>query len=302
MKKLYLIIFALSLTGIFIYSCEKEEGFGSVTSEPDPNATFYVQFPDALKTLETGVTEQGGLVEATSPVSVGLMGMPQSSPITVTLTHDASSTLTTAMYTLSASSITIPVGASSGSVAFSTVASNMPVGKELKLVLNLGAGANNSPNPSGTKLTYNVTRINFCPLANGTASLVGSWTGTDAGYPSNLIKTVLKGADLSVSGMSVAFMNDFWGEDIVEGGSFTMTVKGNGSVDIPRQYIYTTIYKGAYSDYDIKGSGKWENCGNKPVLTITYDIYYAGDSKGIAESYSSYLNNIPFLTAIISLN
>jgi len=303
MKKLYRIFFALTLTGMFIYSCmEKEAGFGSITSKPDPNASYYVQFLNASKTMETGVTDAGTLVDATSAVSVSLMGMPQTTPITVNLTPDPSNTLTPTMYTLSANSITIPAGSTSGSVTFTTVTAKMPVGTTLKFVLNMSAGDHNSPSATGTKLTYNVKRINFCPLANGAASLVGSWSGKDAGYNSNLINTVLKGSDLTVSGMNVGFINDFWGEDITKGGSFTMTVKGNGTVDIPRQYIFTTVYKGALSDYEIKGSGKWENCGSKPKLTITYDIYYVGDAKGLAETYKSYLGNIPYLTAIITLN
>ncbi len=303
MKNIYKFLFTLIISGIIIYSCvDKETGFGSITTKPDPNATYYVQFINASKTMETGVTESGSLVDATSSVAVSLMGVPQTSAISVNLTPDASNTLTSTMYTLSANSITIPAGSTSGSITFSTVTAKMPVGQTLKFALNMSAGDHNSPSATGTKLTYNVKRIDFCPLASGTASLVGSWTGKDAGYNSSLIKTVLKGADLTVSGMNVGFINDFWGEDITSGGSFTMTVKGNGTVDIPRQAIFTTVYKGAYSDYEIKGSGKWENCGSKPVMTITYDIFYVGDTKGLAEQYASYLNNIPYLTAVITLN
>lgn len=303
MKNIYKLLFTLIIAGIFIYSCvDKEDGFGSITTKPDPNATYYVQFLNASKTMETGVTEAGALVDATSSIAVSLMGMPQATAITVNLTPDASNTLTSTMFTLSASSITIPAGSTSGSVNFSTVTSKMPVGQTLKFALNLSAGEHNSPSTAGTKLTYNVKRIDFCPLASGAGSLVGSWTGKDADYSSSLIKTVLKGSDLTVSGMNVGFMDDFWGEEITSGGSFTMTVKGNGTVDIPRQYIFTTIYKGALSDYEIAGSGKWENCGSKPKLTITYDVYYVGEAKGLAAQYASYLNNIPYLTAIITLN
>lgn len=303
MKNIFKFFLALSITGIFLFSCNKKEvGFDALTSNPDPNATYYVQFLDASKTMETGVTETGSLVDATSSIAVSLMGTPQKDAITVNLTPDASNTLTASMYTLSANSITIPAGKTSGSVNFSTIAAKMPVGQTVKFVLNLSAGEHNSPSATGTKLTYNLKRINFCPLENGASSLVGSWSGTDAGYASSLITTTLKGTALTVSGMNVGFINDFWGEDITAGGSFTMTVKGNGTVDIPRQYIFTTIYKGALSDYEIKGSGKWENCGSKPKLTIIYDIYYVGEDKGLAAQYASYLNNIPYLTAEITLS
>ena len=230
--------------------------------------------------------------------------MPGKADIKVDLTPDPANTLTPTMYTLSANSITIPAGKTSGSVSFATVAKNMPVGKSVKFVLNMSAGDHNSPSPTGTKLSYNIKRIEFCPLEKGVASLVGSWSGNDGAgpetYPSQVI-TVVDGTKLAVSGMSVGFMNNFWGEEIVKGGTFLMTVAGNGSVDIPRQYIYTTVYKGENSDYEIKGSGKWENCGDKPVMKITYDIYYVGDAKGLAASYPSYLGGATVLTADIKL-
>jgi hypothetical protein len=303
MKKIFTLLFTLILVGVFFHSCmEKEQGFGSITSVPDPTAGYYLQFINASKTMETGVTDAGALVDATSSVAVTLMGLPQTTPITVNLTPDPANTLTPAMYTLSANSITIPAGSTSGAVTFATVTSKMPVGQTLKFVLNMSAGEHNSPSATGIKLTYNVKRINFCPLVSGSASLVGSWSGKDAGYNSNLIKTTVNGTNLNVAGVSVGFINDFWGEEVVSGGSFVMTIKGNGTVDIPRQYIYTTIYKGALSDYEIMGSGKWENCGNKPVLTFTYDIYYVGDAAGLAQQYASYLGNIPYLTCVITMN
>ena len=55
-------------------------------------------------------------------------------------------------------------------------------------------------------------------------------------------------------------------------------------------------------DYEIKGSGKWENCAGKPRLLITYDIYYPGDEKGLAATYSSYLGGATVLTADITLD
>jgi len=307
MRNIFKFFLALSITGIFLFSCEKKEvGFDALTSDPDPSATYYVQFLDAAKTMETGVTETGSLVDATSTIAVSLMGAPQKDAITVNLTPDASNTLTSSMYSLSATSITIPAGKTSGSVNFSTIAAKMPVGQTVKFALNLSAGEHNSPSATGTKLTYNLKRINFCPLENGAANLVGSWSGNDGAgadgtFPSQ-ITTVLKGTELTVSGMNVGFINNFWGEEITDGGSFTMTVKGNGTVEIPRQYIFTTIYKGAYSDYEIAGSGKWENCGSKPKLLITYDVYYVGDEKGLAATYSAYLDGFSVLTADLTLS
>lgn len=303
MKKILLGIFAFLAAGALVPSCDEiETGFDKFTSTPDQSSSYYVQFINATKSYETGVTEAGALVEVEQPVSVVLMGVPQAEAITVNLTADPSSTLTSAMYTLSANSITIPAGKTSGSVTFKTKAASMPVGQTLKLVLTISAGDHNSPNSGAIKLTYSVKRIEFCPLANGVASLVGTWGGSDAGYTvSNIIASVST-TKLKVENIGEEFIADFWGEPVVAGGSFLMTVSGNGIIDIPRQFIYTTVYKGVNYDYEIKGSGKWENCGAKPKLIFTYDIYYPGDADGLAKQYASYLGNIPYLTATLTMS
>lgn len=145
----------------------------------------------------------------------------------------------------------------------------------------------------------------YCPLANGAADLVGTWSGTDGQgdytYPSE-ITTELSGEKLAVSGMSVGFINDFWGEAVIEGGTFLMTFNLDGTVNIPKQYIYTTEYDGAPYRYEVKGSGTWDNCGSEPALLIDYDIYYEGEDVGLAEQYNSYLGGVKYLTADIKLS
>lgn len=146
----------------------------------------------------------------------------------------------------------------------------------------------------------------YCPLPNGVADLVGAWSGTDGQGDDytfeSEITTEVSGADLSVSGMSVGFINGFWGEPIIEGGTFMMTVNIDGTVDIPRQYIYTTEYEGAPYRYEVEGAGTWDNCGNEPTLLINYDIYYEGEADGLAAQYNSYLGGISYLTADIMLS
>jgi hypothetical protein len=306
MKNIFKLFFAISITSVFLISCDEEITFDAITSAPDASATYYVQFLNASKTMETGVTEAGGLVEAKSTIAVSLMGMPQGQDIQVALTPDPANTLKPEMYTLSASSITIPAGKTSGSVQFSTIAAKMPVGQTVTFVLNMSAGDHNSPSPTGIKLTYKIKRIEFCPLENGVASLVGSWSGTDGDgdetYPSKIVTTV-DGSNLIASGISAGFIEGgWWGETITSGSTCTLTVKGNGTVDIPRQFIYTTDYNGAPSTYEIMGSGKWENCGAKPKLLLNYDIYYEGESKGLAAQYAvQYFNGTGVFKADITL-
>jgi hypothetical protein len=301
MKKIFKALFVFIAIWTLLQACENlDPNFEMLTTSPDPNASYYVQFINAAQSFETGVTEEGGLVEIQTTIGVVLMGMPQKQDITIDLTMDPTSTIESNMYTLSANSITIPAGKTSGSINLTTTAENMPVGQTLQLVMDIDAGEHNSPNPKGTVLKYNLKRIEFCPLANGINDLVGSWTGDDAFFTS-VITTAVNGDKLDATGMSQDFIQEWWGETVIAGGTCSLTVYGNGIIDIPRQYIYTTVYEGADYDYEIEGTGKWDNCGGAPHLLLTYDIYYAGESKGLAAQYSSYLG-ASVMTADITLS
>lgn len=302
MKNIFKILFVLIATSALFWSCNKETFSESSTNPVDLNVTtYYVQFVNASKSLETGVAENGDLEEIETTVAIALMGAPLSSDLTVNFTVDNSTTIDPSMYVLSANSFVIPAGKTSGSISLTTVAANMPVGETLKLVLNLDAGANGNPNPNGLKLSYNLKRIEFCPLENGAADLVGTWAGDDAYYTTSSVTTVVSGANLAVSGVGEAFISDWWGEPVVAGGTFIMTVKANGLVDIPRQYLFTTVYSGVNYDYEIKGSGKWTNCGATPTLLIKYDIYYPGDADGLGKSYASYFDGAGYFTLDITM-
>lgn len=308
MKKIYKALFLFIAVGAMVISCDKtklEGGFEAMTQSPDANASYYIQFVDPVQSFETGVGLDGSLIEIQTTIGIVLMGTPQSQDITVNLNIDPSSTISSDMYTLSGTSITIPAGKTSGSVDFSTIAANMPAGQALELDISIDQGEHNSPNSNGLALKYGLTRLLFCPLVNGSADLVGSWPGTDGqgDYTyASIITATQNGANLDATGMGVGFINDFWAEDVVAGGTCTLTIQPNGLIDIPRQYLFTTVYAGVNYDYEIEGSGKWDNCGPAPHMVINYDIYYAGESKGLAETYASYLGGIPYLTADITLS
>lgn len=306
MKNIFRILLTIIISGAFFISCEEEEtNFDALTTEPDAGAPFYVQFIDAAQKLESGVTEAGELIDIETTVAVSIMGMPQSQDINVSFAIDPATTIDEGMYNMSGTSITIPAGGTSGSVTLSTITENMPAGETLQLVLNLDAGDNNSPSENGTKLTYDLTRLAFCPLENGVPDLVGTYSGNDGqgDYTSGASVTAsMNGTDLEFSaGLGFGFIADFWAETVTTGGNFTMKINGNGTIDIPRQYLFTTVYDGAPYDYEIAGTGKWENCDDKPKIILEYDIYYPGDEAGLAQTYSSYLGGIPYLTADLTM-
>lgn len=299
MKNIFKLLFVLIATSALLSSCNKETFSESSNDAVDLNSTtYYLQFVDAAQSGETGVSLDGGLIEVETTVAVALMGVPQKTDITVDLTLDASSTIDASMYSLGASSITIPAGQTSGSVAFSTVAANMPVGETVKFVMNMDGGTHNNPNPNGTQVNYTLKRIAFCPLDNGATDLVGAWSGSDAWYGSGFTVALnADGINLDVTGLGWDFLDSWWGEPVVAGGTCKMNFFGNGVVEIPRQDYCTTIYDGANYDYEIEGSGKWTNCGDSPTLLITYDIYYPGDIDGLAATYSPAYLPTPYMTA-----
>lgn len=149
--------------------------------------------------------------------------------------------------------------------------------------------------------TFEVEVNAYCPLPNWLDDLVGTWSGEDAWYES-VVSTEVDGENIAISGLSVGFIEDWWAETVTLGGTATMVVNEDGTLDIARQYIYTTDYNGDPYDYEIEGAGRWNNCGDYPVLTIIYDIYYPGDELGLAATYSPAYLPTPYMTALITLD
>ncbi|MGV8945801.1 MAG: hypothetical protein ACOH1N_05185 [Lutibacter sp.] len=136
----------------------------------------------------------------------------------------------------------------------------------------------------GGKTATTVTKK--CSIA-GVSNLVGAYkVTTNTSGKESKITTQLDGANLKIFDLGKSMMTGWWGEDITDGGTCTISVNlTTGALTIPRQYFMTTDYKGDISKYEIQGSGKWNNCGASPTLTLTYDVYYKGDKTGIGNDY-----------------
>lgn len=133
----------------------------------------------------------------------------------------------------------------------------------------------------------NTTIQKKCSLV-GISDLVGSYsvTSNTSGLENN-ITVELDGQNLKILDLGNSLMtDDWWGEQITDGGSCTMTINlTTGALTIPKQYFMFTLYNGAPSTYEIEGSGIWNNCGTSPTLQITNDIYYTGDASEIGNDY-----------------
>ena len=140
-------------------------------------------------------------------------------------------------------------------------------------------------------------------------SYEGDWSVTKSfttanGSSENPFTTSITGDKLFLDGIGQSFIATFWGEPVVSSVPVEIQLNADGTVVIPRQYIYTTIYPpvtGDNYDYEIKGSGSWNSCGDSNELTLQYDIYYPDDADGLAKTYSAFLNT-PYLGGIFTLD
>jgi hypothetical protein len=279
MKNILKIITLVIITLFVTASCQNDDSnWDLLTKKADPNATYYLQFKDASQSLQTGVAEDGSLVNIETKITVALLGLPQNNDVVVNFTVDAASTISTAMYELSASSITIPAGSTSASVNLKTNTELMPSGEVLKLILNIDA-ANNAAT-AGTKLEYELERITFCLLT--LEDYVGSWKGTDSwGYSTEITTSIDNDGDLIMNGIGFGWFQDWWSEVIITNEPVKVDINlitGAFVIDESKQtapYI-TSTYNGAIQpDYNMKASGKITSTCDR-VIEFEYSFLQGG--------------------------
>ncbi|MEN8157999.1 MAG: DUF1735 domain-containing protein [Bacteroidota bacterium] len=265
----YVLIFVIG--GLVLSSCEDlESNYAAMTKDYDKsNTTYFIQYLNASQSFETAIDEAGLPANIETTVGVALLGAPQSSDITVTIVVDESSTMTSSMYTLESTSIVIPAGSTSGSVTLTALAAEMPEDETLKLVLNMDAGGAEAA--TAAQLNYSMLRIKFCPL-DDLNTMVGTYTGVDDWGYDNKAVTSVDGENFMMLGLNKGWMEDFWGETVLEQVPVIVTMKPNGELVIDNQYFMKTDYEGDDYFYHMQGSGMWDNC--KKTLLITYDVLY----------------------------
>jgi hypothetical protein len=129
-----------------------------------------------------------------------------------------------------------------------------------------------------TGTSYTFTKEVSKPVS----ALSGIWYGldntTDFEYDSQ-VETYM-GCSLQVKGLSYEWMDAFWGEVIIKGGSASISINTTtGVVTIPNQFYCRTKWNGAVQpDYYIEGTGTYDATGAYPTMTITYDLLQNGVS------------------------
>lgn len=284
MKNILKIITLIVVTLLVTVSCNYDDSnWDALTMEPDANATYYIQFKNASKSLQTGVAADGSLVDIQTTVTAVLLGNPRTENTVVKFTIDPATTISPSMYQLSATSITIPAGSLSGSVTLKTNTILMPVAQVLKFILNVDAGGNTAT--AGTKLEYKLERINFCLLT--LSDYVGTWTGKDSwGYPTE-VTTTLVGGKLMMNGIGFGWFQDWWGEIIITNNPVEVDINlitGVFVIDDAKQtspYLVST-YNGALQPaYKIKASGKITSTCEQ-IISFNYSFNQGGYFDGAA--------------------
>lgn len=272
MKNIFKLLFIFAAVGALFVSCNKETNFEAHIGEINPNASYYMQFKNAEKSLETSVNNDGDLVDISTSIEVALLGAPLAEDITFQLIIDQTTTIDPSMYTLGATTLTIPAGKTSVSTTLVSIVEAMPIAEQMKLVLKIDVGEHNAP--AGLTLTYNMFRIDYCFTV--LEDLVGSWGGTDAwGYPTE-VETWLDGDKFMINGIGFGWFQDWWGEVIVTNDALIMDVNViTGEFTIAEQDYLTSTWGGdPQPAYGLSGSGKIDAC-NK-VITLDYVFHQGG--------------------------
>lgn len=270
----YILIFVIG--GLVVSSCEDNlSNWDAMTNSYDKNnTTYYIQFLNASASYETAIDPDGNPTNIVTTVGVTLLGAPQASDVTVQLMEDPSSTLSSDMYTLSSSAITIPAGKTSGSVDVIALADKMPEDETLTLVMNMDAGGAEAA--SASQLSYDMLRIKFCPLLDMN-DLVGAWSGFDSWNYATQVVTALDGEKFMIDGLGVGWMTDWWGEVVITQDALEVTMNPDGTLVIEEQPYMTTTWNGdPQPAYAVSGTGKWDNC--KKTLLIDYVFIQGGEA------------------------
>jgi len=115
------------------------------------------------------------------------------------------------------------------------------------------------------------------------AALAGVWYGSDFGYTSTIVTTIVDG-NLLIDGVGIGWISDMsktgWGE--VPQSTIPAQVlinTCNGTVTIPNQKFMVTKYKGVIQTaYYIQGKGTYNLSGTFPTMTLNYDFIQGGTS------------------------
>jgi hypothetical protein len=284
MKNIVRYLLIVVIGGMLFSACEEPvNNYDLMTKDFDKNnPTFYVQLTTPTGNFETAIDENVQPKNIVRTIGVILLGAPQSSDVTITLSKNNTSTISDNAWTLASNTIVIPAGGTSGSTTLTALAAEMIEDEVVTLILDMDVAGSGQKAPMANQVNYTLKRIKFCPLLDYN-DLAGTWRGNDAfGYPTHVVTSV-DGDNFMLMGLNYEWIQDFWGEAIQEIVPVVVTMNPNGTLDIDRQYCFTTDWQGDAFRYEVSGTGKWDNC--QKTLYIEYEIYYEGEAESLCGGY-----------------
>jgi hypothetical protein len=130
-----------------------------------------------------------------------------------------------------------------------------------------------------------------------------SWSGTDAhyiigdktDYDSEI--TTVSGCTFLIYGLNSGWMQDFWGEEILDEGNVVWTLEGD-VVTIESQYVFTTLYDGAEYVYTVSGTGTYDDSGATPTMELHYILDQEGFNPSGWAFDNGYMDTPDFVATI----
>ena len=121
---------------------------------------------------------------------------------------------------------------------------------------------------------------------NNIVSQAVSWGGIDTydyyapdGWDSK-INTEVDCDGRLIKGLNAEWMYEVWGEVIESEELVYYTVDASGTITIPFQELFTTSYNGSLYDYQVSGTGTYDNSGDVPVIHLEYVLEQDGFDVG----------------------
>jgi hypothetical protein len=304
MKNKLLILLAVFTGVLLLSSCYKET---KLWHTPESGDIQYAQLMSGDILYEMNKLDASGNPSDVSyQVYVKVMGPVPTSDVNVTFEvtttglDETYRAATPDMYSFGAANFVVPAGQDYGMVTLTMINAALPLDTAVSFILKLAEGTV-KPASVANEIVVSLLKNNYCPWLD--ADLVGNWGGTDGAFPDYLypanVDISMDAEQLKIIGLNYGWISDFWGETVTSATPVNITFNLDGTVDIPPQYYFTTDYLGNPYDYNIYGSGTWNNCTGE--LHIEYEM----DQDGFlcaawcnANGYSDY----PYFVADITLN
>lgn len=101
----------------------------------------------------------------------------------------------------------------------------------------------------------------------------------------DVIVTKTSETEYTIEHLGWTMIQDFWGETITDSAPTVVKIAPGGAITIEEQFVFSTLFNGAPSEYNIVGTGQVNYCDG--TITLNYDIVYSDHSGGLPDNGGS---------------